>query len=114
MKEHMCLYFFQCLAEDEQTQRLGFVLIVVMHMQRPWLRLQPSPEDMRETFVTFFQRLPIRTSAIHICFPDTPICHALKSSLLFLMSREDRSRTRFHLGKPCHNWIECQKEMVDL
>jgi hypothetical protein len=94
----MCLYFFQCLAEDEQTQRLGFVLVVVMHVQRPWLRLHPNPEGMRETFVTFFQRLPIRTSAVHVCLPDTPVCHALKSSLLFLMSREDRSRTRFHLG----------------
>jgi hypothetical protein len=93
------MYIFECLGHDEQTQRLGFVLIVVMHMQRPWLLLQPNPEELRDTFVSFFQKVPVRTSAIHVCFPDTPVCHALKSSLLFLMSKKDRSRTRFHLGK---------------
>ncbi|KAG7371364.1 hypothetical protein IV203_019934 [Nitzschia inconspicua] len=99
-KQRTSMYIYQCLSNDEQTQRLGFVLIVVMHTQGPWLIVQPNAEAMRKTFVTFFEKVPVRSSAIHVCFPDTPVCHALKSSLLFLMSKKDRSRTRFHLGSP--------------
>lgn len=89
------MYFWQALAEDETSQRLGTVMLLFFHIMDG--TVIPDAE-MRNMLVRIMDACPIHSSAVHYCLPNTPFCHALKTAYLLVIGKRFRSRSRFHVG----------------
>ncbi|KAL3909637.1 MAG: hypothetical protein SGILL_008008 [Bacillariaceae sp.] len=94
-RARMSMYFWQALAEDETSQRLGTVMLLFFHIMDG--TVIPDAE-MRNILVRIMDACPIHSSAVHYCLPNTPFCHALKTAYLLVIGKRFRSRSRFHVG----------------
>lgn len=120
------LYVWSVLIEDVEAQRKGLVGIFwpryVDHghkgkssikptepiklthkrgMRQPYTTLlsdEVPDANSRSTGIRFFEALPIRVSAMHICLPDIPYLRMIRNVLFFIMGESFRSRVKFHDG----------------
>jgi hypothetical protein len=91
------VYTTQCASDDEETQKFGIVLVVFLHKMESHTSHDIHLEDLQ-----WMKRMnecsPVRRSGSHVCLPDTPACYAIRSSLLLLITKEQRTQTRVHVG----------------
>ena len=64
--------------------------------------------NSRSTGIRFFEALPIRVTAIHICLPDIPYLRMIRNMLVFILGETFRSRVKFHDGKISYSigWMD--------
>ena len=96
LRKRMLFYMWDHLSDDEESQKLGFVLILNL------TNLIDCANDLKDKQVIaeLLESFPGRYSAMHLCFPDnTPFFGAIKGTFLLLLGKENRSRVRFHEGK---------------
>lgn len=84
------------VAEDVATQRMGCAGIIFL--------LNPSTmllanSDERAMLRRADSCVPIRTSAAHMCIPDTPVSSIFKALALATTIPSVRARYRFHKGE---------------
>jgi hypothetical protein len=92
-------YVMQVLAEDEETQKQGAVM--VFWPLDPDVSIDPEAAKMLEF-------LPIRFSAMHVCFSESQRFRAIAMYTVLSVLPEMRARTRIHVGKkPCVRLCEC-------
>lgn len=93
------IYLNWAASDDVESQRKGMTSIV-------WPGSTSTAGDdssgLKLNRIIFMKRiyesLPIRTCSIHMCLPDTPIHHAIRSVLILSMT-PFRHRMKFHVGK---------------
>ena len=51
----------------------------------------------------FFKVVPMRWTAAHLCIPNEPVYHAIKSLVIFFLGLNGRRMLRVHAGTP----VEC-------
>lgn len=93
------IYLNWAASDDVESQRKGITSIV-------WPGSTSTAGDdssgLKLNRIIFMKRiyesLPIRTCSIHICLPDTPVHHAIRSVLILSMA-PFRQRLKFHVGK---------------
>jgi hypothetical protein len=90
----MELFMWQYITDDEDTQRLGAVLILNLSSM---IQNANDTEEKRNV-AKLLGSIPGRFSALHLCGPDTPFFHAIKGTFTLLMGKENRYRVRFHVG----------------
>jgi hypothetical protein len=106
-KFRVCTYLcFSVLSVDVTTQHLGVVSVASFTLGAEAFMRKELRECSR--FIKrFFAAVPLRWSAAHLCIPDDPIYHVLKSLCLFLLGVKGRSMLRIHVGTP----IECDYKL---
>mmetsp|Transcript_930 Transcript_930/g.1986 ORF Transcript_930/g.1986 Transcript_930/m.1986 type:complete len:523 (-) Transcript_930:471-2039(-) len=99
------LYLFWALGADEETQRKGVIGIVCW----PSSKEAVSPDKFAVVYTPreasrhlnlsarMFECTPVRIAGIHVCLPDKPIYHMLRSGIA-LSIRGNASRLKFHCG----------------
>jgi hypothetical protein len=91
----MLLYFFSVLSEDIETQQRG--LVVLLSVEKGTADCLIKDQDARSFLRNLCKAMPIRWSAIHFCFPDSPCFQLLRAVLLrFVFHKDTRIRSRFH------------------
>jgi len=93
------IYLNWAASDDVESQRKGMTSIV-------WPGSTSTAGDdssgLKLNRIIFMKRiyesLPIRTCSIHMCLPDTPIHHAIRSVLILSMT-PFRHRMKFHVGE---------------
>jgi hypothetical protein len=93
------------MGEDEESQRKGLIGIVCWPSATEALApdkfaIVYSPRDVpRHIHLSkrMFDCAPIRIAGIHMCLPDKPIYHMMRSGLALSMG-DTRSRLKFHCG----------------
>jgi hypothetical protein len=93
------------VAEDVETQRKGVVFCIWPEGTKT---LIISDLDEQKGIQRMMSALPIRISAAHICLPEEPISQLLQALLLLSMPKDERTRTRMHIGKP----TECRYKLL--
>lgn len=99
----LLLYMFQCLSEDEESQKRGIVMISF-----PCINFDPSTiskPKAKKLIFEVLQSIGIRIAANHICFPDKPWFRALGAMYMMASTRDVRVRTRMHYGKHFPNVV---------
>jgi len=99
------LYLFWALGEDEESQKKGFVGIICWPSGKESVSPDKfsvvySPRDVpRHIHLSnrMFECSPIRISCMHMCLPDEPIFHMMRTGLALSMGGT-RSRLKFHCG----------------
>ncbi|MGK3745402.1 MAG: hypothetical protein ACI90V_012263, partial [Bacillariaceae sp.] len=97
IKLKILMYTFWTIGNDVDTQRKGVITIVmfdssfhtISHLEGAGM-IQPSDGWL----------LSVRTSAIHICTPDTPFFRLRRSFLTMAIGSHTRSRLKLHVGTP--------------
>jgi hypothetical protein len=100
------LYLYWALGEDEESQKKGLVGIICWPSSKEAVSPDKfsvvySPQDVpRHIHLSnrMFECSPIRTSCIHMCLPDEPIFHMMRTGMALSMGGM-RSRLKFHCGK---------------
>ena len=84
----------QILSDDEETQRKGEVLILVVENEAfSYL----SQEHAQREHAEMVRAYPVRSSSSHFCFPDSPFYTLLRTLLMLKVTDEEaRLHTRFH------------------
>ncbi|KAG7338022.1 hypothetical protein IV203_022479 [Nitzschia inconspicua] len=90
----VAFYMNSCLAEDQESIRLGFVFIMFLY------HLSFGDIEHNRGITNVLNSSPIRMSALHICSPGTPSSKAAKSTALLMMGARNRLRVRLHVGSP--------------
>jgi len=92
----MLFYFWQCITDDEQTQKLGAVLVLNL------AEMVHSANDYEDKTVVIqlLQSIPCKYSAVHFCFPPSPMFNAIKATFVLILGKKNRTRVRFHCGSP--------------
>ena len=96
---------YWALGEDEESQKKGLIGIVCWPSASEALSpdkfaIVYSPRDVpRHIHLSkrMFDCSPIRIAGIHMCSPDKPIYHMIRSGLALSMG-DSRSRLKFHCG----------------
>ncbi|KAG7373366.1 hypothetical protein IV203_034090 [Nitzschia inconspicua] len=93
------LYLHWALSGDLESQRKGFVAIMCWSSKStPFPPSLPGPGDKAfSNSSKLFSAFPWRMCSLHMCFPDKPFFHLLRSGI-FLVLGENRSRIRMHIG----------------
>jgi hypothetical protein len=101
------IYLHWALSEDIESQRKGFVAILCWPSNTiPLPKGLPGPGDKEFILSSkFLASLPWRMIAFHMCFPDKPMFHLLRSGI-FLTMGEKRSRIRMHVGMLTNSVID--------
>lgn len=99
-KVKFCLYMAQVMNQDLESQQKGFVL-VMFSGDHAGFKLPNEGDDraakqLQESF-------PIRYSALHGCFPDTPVFRIMQAIQTLASSKDHRLRLRFHVGRSLEN-----------
>lgn len=94
----MILYFSSIVAEDEETQRKGFVMVAAPKINL-WEAYQKSSIELRRDAADLHQSAPVRMSAMHLCLPDGP-ANKLLRTLIFLRLFADSGRLRIRVHAP--------------
>ena len=84
---------FGVLAEDLTTQRNGVVSLGFFSYDNNDLLVME-----RKRFLRFFEGVPLRWSAFHLCIPNNPAYNVIKGLLLTVIPKEIRQITRVHSG----------------
>lgn len=86
---------YQCLVEDEETQKKGCVF-VVFHPS-PGTQVCASAEE-RLFVQRLMESIPVRVSGIHVCLQDDALSKVIKAVFLLAIGPTGRARTRVHTG----------------
>jgi hypothetical protein len=97
IKLKILMYIFWVIGNDIDTQRKGVVVVIlfdssfhqIFHLKGAGV-IRPSDDWL----------LSVRTSAIHICTPDTPFFRLRRSFLTMAIGFHNRSRLKLHVGTP--------------
>jgi hypothetical protein len=85
---------FGVLAEDVTTQRNGVVSLgFFSEGDNDLLAME------RKGFLRFFEAVPLRWSAFHLCIPSNPAYSIVKGLMLTVIPKDMRRITRVHSGK---------------
>ena len=88
------LYMAQTLSRDKETQKKGFVFLVVAHREAMSYMSKPSTQ---RGLAEMLRAYPVRLSAFHFCLPEGPLSTIFRSIFLFGLGDSDmRVRTKFH------------------
>ena len=88
------LYMAQALSEDTETQKKGFVFLVVAHSEAMSYMSKPSTQH---GLAEMLRAYPVRLSTFHFCLPEGPLSTIFRSIFLFGLGDSDmRVRTKFH------------------
>ena len=97
------IYLLFAASEDVESQRMGIASIVL-----PGVKFEAQKESSQlpldRIMMTkrVYGLLPIRTSAIHFCLPNSPYVNIFRTAI-FLTMPQLRQRMKFHSGKfLCH------------
>lgn len=82
--------------EDEQTQRLGHVMILGPQNHQS----NPYSHDKRRIVQEITENTPTNCTAFHILLPSSPVFQALKGLALLVAGKKVRARARFHERTP--------------
>jgi len=93
------------VSEDVETQRKGMVICIWPEGTKT---LMISDKEEQRAINNMMSVLPIRISAAHICLPKEPASQLLQALLILAMPKDERTRTRIHLGKP----TECRYNLM--
>ncbi|KAG7337853.1 hypothetical protein IV203_012738 [Nitzschia inconspicua] len=92
----MLLYFSSIIAEDEETQRKGFVAVVAPSANL-WNAYQRAHSEEQSDAADLYQGMPVRMSAMHLCLPDDQDGKQLRALFfLKLIGETNRLRMRIH------------------
>jgi len=53
----------------------------------------------RSIGIQFFEAVPIRACAIHLCLPDTPFCRMIRHVAMLIVGHKYRTRVKTHQGE---------------
>jgi hypothetical protein len=93
------------VSEDVETQRKGMVFCIWPEGTKT---LIISDVEEQRSVSKMMSALPIRVSAAHICLPKEPTSQFLQALLVLAMPKDERTRTRIHLGRP----VECRYSLM--
>ena len=94
------MYLLQVLSSDEQTQKYGCVMVFygatgeTATGETSFLK----EKNLKGTMNNLLGAFPIRVSAIHFCFPDTPVYQIAAAALMLFAPSFMRVRVRKHMG----------------
>jgi hypothetical protein len=91
------MYILQVLSSDEQTQKYGCVMVFYGGLATGETSFLKET-NLKGTMNNLFAAFPIRISAIHICFPDTPVYQIGAAALMLFSPSIMRVRVRKHMG----------------
>lgn len=94
--QQLYIYFHQRIMEDEK----GMVAVVFLHNSTMFT----EGSSTFEYAMKLYNILPHRYSAIHLCMPNRPSYHLIRSAIMLIVGKESRSRVRCHIG----SLVECQ------
>eukprot|EP00536_Pseudo-nitzschia_multiseries_P002855 jgi/Psemu1/184434/e_gw1.39.18.1 len=97
---------FSVLSEDLTTQRLGVVSLGSFTLEAEGF-LGKELRSISSLMKRFYHTVPLRWSATHLCIPDDPVFHLIKSFVLFLLGLHGRKMLRIHVGTP----MECDYKL---
>jgi hypothetical protein len=89
-----CIYLWLMLAEDEESQRRGLVLVV---MQMGFLDLAGASMTLTREIPRLLDWLPIRVCALHFCSDDRLTGFLFRAAGVGV-PEEGRARLRYHIG----------------
>mmetsp|Transcript_24238 Transcript_24238/g.67133 ORF Transcript_24238/g.67133 Transcript_24238/m.67133 type:complete len:498 (+) Transcript_24238:161-1654(+) len=106
-KFRVCVYLcFSVLSEDITTQRLGVVSLGSFTLEAE-VFMRKGLREISKLIKRFFRIVPLRWSATHLCIPDDPVFHLIKSLSLFFLGIQGRRMLRIHIGTP----MECDYKL---
>jgi hypothetical protein len=82
------------LSEDIATQKLGAVIV-----WRGDKKMASNYRQLYQGMLELFPANPVRYSAIHLCMPQGPMFHFLRSTVIANIMASGRARTIVHDGK---------------
>lgn len=105
LKIRVTLYMHWALGVDEESQRKGIVGIIcwpsITEAVSPdKFAIVYSPRELPQHInlsTRMFECLPVRMAVVHVCLPDKPIYHMMRSGIALSM-RGLSSRLKFHCG----------------
>jgi hypothetical protein len=89
------VYLLSAAAEDEETQRRGFVF-VVYHMFP--MKLSQFDRELFYDLPQVLDWLPVRFTGCHFCYND-PLVRSVVTVCMLMAGPELRARCRVHHGK---------------
>jgi hypothetical protein len=92
-------YLLDVLAQDEETQQLGHVLVMKIPRSGRFTMTAKSPQYWKRTVMSS----PVRPSALHICVPDSFIMQIIQPFAFWLLDARSQSILRFHGGSQIEN-----------
>jgi len=106
-KFRVCVYVcFSVLAEDFTSQCLGVVSLGTFTLGAENFMRQELGTISRRIKL-FFSVVPLRWTGVHLCIPDDPVYHVMRSLVLFFLGTNGRRLLRIHVGTP----IECDYKL---
>jgi hypothetical protein len=99
------LYIVSAAAEDEETQKRGFVGLAY-YVGRNYYA-DNFDYDLTFRACKLIECIPIRFSGLHVCFDD-PAFRAIKALSMTLMGRNLRQRLRWHEGTGMSSLVLCR------
>ena len=90
-----CIYMWVILAQDEENQRRGLVLVVI---QMGFLDLAGASLTVTREIPRLLDWLPIRVCALHFCSDDKLTGFLFRAAGVGV-PEEGRARLRYHIGK---------------
>ena len=87
--------FCEIVSEDEVTQRKGVVFI--MDTKKDVLHFQSTVEE-REDNRSMQLYNPARWSGFHLCLPNGPTYHMIRTLIVLILDKDLRARVRFYEG----------------
>ncbi|KAG7373864.1 hypothetical protein IV203_012959 [Nitzschia inconspicua] len=92
----MLLYFSSIIAEDEESQRKGFVAVIAPSVNL-WNVYRRAHSEEQGDAADLYQGMPVRISAMHLCLPDGRDGKQLRALFfLKLIGETNRLRMRIH------------------
>ena len=82
--------------EDVESQRKGIVFVATP-APADLPQALPHPKDHLEGR-RVFKAMPCRVVAIHFGFPNTYVCHMIRSVVAVVVGTENRLRMKLHSG----------------
>ena len=93
------MYFAQKLVEDDE----GMVAVCFLHNSTLFTGIEERGV-IYEQSRKMIECMPSRFHAIHVCMPNQPFYHLVKSAIMLVIGRENRLHVRIHLG----SHLECR------
>ena len=106
-KFRVCVYLcISVLSEDVTTQRLGVVSLASFVLEAEGF-MRKELRVISKLIKGFYGIVPLRWTATHLCVPDDPVFHLIKSFALFILGSNGRRILRIHVGTP----MECDYKL---
>ncbi|KAL3911137.1 MAG: hypothetical protein SGILL_007403 [Bacillariaceae sp.] len=95
-REQLDHYLWQEFVGDEADQKKGIVLVVCVNN----VVLNANDKEEKHNVARVVESLPAKFTAMHFLLPDNPLYHCIGATYALLVGKENRFRTRFHVGSP--------------